>query len=352
MKKRVINAVLCISAILLMGAVAVETVDQLYIQPRTISSWGELVEEYLDFRETYGPIAPPVDYAEAVAGVEKSDWSFLANSWSFIFSDGTYYVPKTSKLAKLKLPLQIRIYEDLKRGEMIVLSSSDGKNFQGEALFKSPVLMPYEKDVPLNRYASDELAPRRVVLEVTLKPEADAWTDLASLRTEDVATMGLLSGDEMMAMMSVPEEHTNELWLCLEPQVDSGINLNIFVPEGFTNRVELYSCPDLVSNLWTVVEQNLLRSGTNPIVWPADESEVRFYAAGNMDIDSDLDSLPDARELIVHKTDPTEADSDMDTISDYQELYASYTDPNNNDIAPPSVWISVPGFRERKVILP
>jgi hypothetical protein len=344
-------------ALLLMGAVAVETVDKLVIEPRTVSSWGELVDCYLVARTTLPPL--PFADADVFTKMKAGDWSFLADHWQYKQTDGSYYVSENSRLrqgsgaagqlAKLKLPLHILVYEDLQRGEIVVLSSVDGMKYQGEALFKAPEFMPYEKDVSLDCYAFDELSPRRIIWEITLKSEADAWSDLVLQRDAAAATAMLPEGG-MMAMMSVPTEHTNDIWLALETQTN-GINLNVFAPENFTNRVEIYSSTDLVSGFWSVAEQNLYPSGTNPAVWDASSTlTTRFLRAGNMDIDSDGDGINDARELIVHKTNPNNSDSDGDTISDYQELYVDFTDPNNNDTSPPTVWITAPGAG--KAVLP
>jgi hypothetical protein len=348
-KKKLLMIAWCSVSVLLFGAVAVSTVDKLVIEPRTISSWGELVDSYLVSRISLPPL--PFAYADALARMKIGDWSFLADRWQCKQSGGTYYVAEKSKLAKLKLPLHILVYEDLQRGEIVILSSPDGNTYQGEALFKAPEFMPYEKDVPLDRYAMDELWPRCVVWEITLKPEEDAWSDLVPKQSTLTSSALLLDDGGMMAMMSVPAEHTNDIWLALETQTN-GINLNIFAPDGFTNRVEVYSCTDLVSGLWTVAGQNLYPS-TNPAVWDATSTlTTRFLRAGNMDIDSDGDGINDARELIVYQTLPDEPDSDFDTFSDYQEIYVDFTDPNNNDISPSSVWIAAPGAGERKAVLP
>jgi hypothetical protein len=108
----------------------------------------------------------------------------------------------------------------------------------------------------------------------------------------------------------------------------------------------------LDSNGWSVAAQNLYPS-TNPAIWDATSTLTnRFLRVGNMDIDSDGDTIPDARELIVWHTDPNLTDSDDDTISDDQELYIDFTDPNNDDTLPPSVWIITPDAEDRKVVRP
>jgi len=45
-------------------------------------------------------------------------------------------------------------------------------------------------------------------------------------------------------------------------------------------------------------------------------SPKRYYVAGNADLDSDSDQVPDAREVLVYKSDPGVADTDGDGIAD------------------------------------
>jgi hypothetical protein len=333
------------AALLLMGAVAVETVNQLYIEPHTVSSWGELVDCYLAARTTLPPL--PFAYDDALIRIQTGDWSFLADHWQYKQTDGTYYVAEKSKLAELKLPLHILVYEDLKRGEIVVLSSTDGTNFQGEVAFKAPEFMTYEKDIPLDRYAFDELAPRRIIWEITLKPEAYEWIDLVPKQSTLTASSLSTSGGGMITM-STPAASTNQPWLTM-----NGQNLILYVPSGFTNRMEIYGSDDLVSNVWNIAVQNLTPVSTNPAVWSPSLTEIKkYYRPGNMDIDSDDDGINDDREKRVHKTDPNLTDSDDDTISDYQELYVDFTDPNNDDTSPPVVSLVAPGSSERKAVLP
>ena len=136
-----------------------------------------------------------------------------------------------------------------------------------------------------------------------------------------------------------------------EPSSD-GLNVVISAPDGFTDRVEIYACSNLLSGNWRIAAENLRPSSGNPAQWYTEVDDVGFFIAGDMDIDSDGDGLPDAREMFVYKTSPDKWDSDGDTLSDYQELYVNFTDPNNNDTSPPAVWITAPGSAERKAVLP
>jgi hypothetical protein len=345
MKNRVLKAGLYGMVLLLTGAVAVSTVDKLLIEPRTVSSWSDLFHKYLEVREQYGPIVPPsVHCSDAAQRIESGDWSFLKQGWSFTFSGGSLYVDEKSKLNKLALPLKLLIYEDIQRGDIVILSSADGERFTGEALFDAPELLISETEIVsrLNEEGSavslsagekdlwlfKELSPRRVVWEITLKPAADAWGDLFSREESSVSK---LSGEEDgMRTMSVPAAYTNDLWLHVDRP--SGIDITIYAPDGFTNRVEIYSCTNLVSGGWEIAVQNLLPIHTNPAVWtPPLTNTTGFFRAGNMDVDTDGDGLPDARERMVHKTDPDDADTDGDGLSDYEEISVYGLNPNNPD---------------------
>ncbi len=127
------------------------------------------------------------------------------------------------------------------------------------------------------------------------------------------------------ASVSVPAAYSNELWVGM-----SGTQLIVYAPEGFTNRVEIYSCNNLLSNVWNIEEQDLTPGGTQPLAWSAEAASGVFFCVGNMDVDSDGDSLPDARERIVYKTMPDNPDSDGDALSDADEL-VNHTDPLNED---------------------
>jgi hypothetical protein len=132
----------------------------------------------------------------------------------------------------------------------------------------------------------------------------------------------------------------------------NGLNVMVSAPSGFTSRVEIYTCSNLVSGTWRVAAENLRPADGSPVKWYTAAGKTGFFIAGNMDVDSDGDGINDARELFVHKTNPDNSDSDGDLISDFQEFYINFTNPNNNDASPPSVWISAPGTDGRKIVTP
>lgn len=130
----------------------------------------------------------------------------------------------------------------------------------------------------------------------------------------------------------------------------NGLNVIVSAPSGFTSRVEIYTCSNLVSGNWRVAVENLRPSSSNPVKCYTAAGKTGFFIAGNMDVDSDGDGLPDAREMFVHKTSSDKWDSDGDTLSDYQELYVNLTDPNNNDTSSPFVSLIKPSAN--RVLIP
>lgn len=324
--KRLVRVSAGFILVMLLSAWAKEAIERWWIQPRTVSSWGQVADAYLKDRQGLPPLPFPVSTDELFSRMNRGDWSFLSKGWSFGCAGGIWYVPQGSELAKLDLPLQLMVYEDLQRGEVVILSSRDGKSYRGEALFDAPDFLPWEEGFLLEQYLYEEVSPRRVVWTLTLKPEADAWADLL-LRREAARSEEDGQARTMMLLM----QYAEGFWLHTAPGTN-GLDLVIYAAEGFTNRVEIYTTDCLVDGEWQIAVQDLTPHSGDPAAWNIGSSQpVAFFRGGNMDIDSDGDGIPDARERMIYGTDPYNWDTDGDGLSDYEEIYLYGTDPLNPD---------------------
>ena len=135
-------------------------------------------------------------------------------------------------------------------------------------------------------------------------------------------------------------EHTNEyIVLTVAYPWQSGNPTN-----SYTNRLEFFGCTNLIDFWWFTLGVTNVKSTTNWIEWTDIDTNqtLRFYAAGNADLDSDGDSLTDAREKFMYHSSPATNDSDNDTLTDYEEVINRNTDPCNPDTNKPAAVISYP----------
>ena len=104
-------------------------------------------------------------------------------------------------------------------------------------------------------------------------------------------------------------------------------------PAGFTNRLDVFACDEWPPVQWHLAASRVPTSGTNTFTWTDTAFRLHekldglhVYALGNADHDRDGDGLPDAHELFLHRTTPSNPDSDGDGWSDSEEL-AENTNP-------------------------
>ncbi len=120
----------------------------------------------------------------------------------------------------------------------------------------------------------------------------------------------------------------------------SGILIRIAYPDSFTNCLDVLVSTNLVSGGWQVLAENLVTVGSNTLCWidtGATCRPNRFYLVGNAGLDTDGDDLPDARETLVHLTDPLDSDTDSDGYPDGAELNRG-TDPVSGSSGPVTLY--------------
>jgi len=323
MKKKILIIGICLIAALLLGAAGV---DHLVIQPLVISSFSDIFEHYLEVRESMPPLPLPLDAENILARMEAGNFSFLQNDHWFVNQPGSVlYAEEGSELAKtLKLPLKIMAVEDVRRGEITIYGEDKNGPWKGLALFDAPPILdetdPFYSTLTAEEKKQDlyrALSETRVRWIVTLKPEAEMWTDFVFQRDAAVESMSLPEEGGMMAMSG---GSTNEIWVLKGEAVSNGVVVPTWCPPGVTN-IELYCTTSLFSN-WVVAVENLMPAdGTNVVRWLCtSEEKTLLFRAGDGSEDFDGDSLPDARESIVHQTDPADADTDGDFMTDGWEI--------------------------------
>ncbi len=120
--------------------------------------------------------------------------------------------------------------------------------------------------------------------------------------------------------------------LFLEIQNEGGdIRLHVRYPDGFSNRLDLFACTNLILGGWLMVSQDRVTAGTNALSWldsGAGQFQARFYLVGDAGIDTDSDGIPDARESLIYRTNPALPDTDLDGIPDGAEIVRG-TDPSS-----------------------
>ncbi|MBA4386957.1 MAG: hypothetical protein C0404_03185 [Verrucomicrobia bacterium] len=130
-----------------------------------------------------------------------------------------------------------------------------------------------------------------------------------------------------------PNANRDELTLTIRCTGQSGEKLEIYYKD--------LADTNLLSNTgWLIAVTNLATSGQTTKSWTdagsTNRGKVntvysRLYEIARGDIDSDLDGLPNGREMLVSGTDPQKKDTDGDGASDLDEINVLGTDPTNAD---------------------
>ena len=329
---------------------------------QTVSTWGEISKLYLSYRDTVYHLIPPSTAVSAEVFQEKGAEIQNTADWFWVFGGTTLYAASSGELSKAleRLPVEIIIYEDLAKNEIVINKQSDDiKNpSEEEAVFTAPEWAEQSYEQSFEEYTATELGKRRVVLRITLQqlPDKSASTSVVSAAPVPMT----------MAMMSGGASISNIRFTVIEKLTNGNIYTEISYPVDYTNRLDIFTVDSgtgLLDFWWNLaVNATNVSTSTNYISWVDTDAVnagggVRFYAAANADInspgvDEDHDSLSYGREHFLYHTSPTNSDTDIDGYSDYEEVINMHTDPNNNDTTIPSISLDSPENETERIVLP
>ena len=277
----------------------------------TISTWNDLAKQYLASRESEYPLVVPGGFDEGITSFEELQ---AQPDWYWTFDGGTFYFDPKSQIAKqIKKETTLVIYEDIVTQELLILQALTDGTYREIVVYKAP---SWSESVDY----SEELAKRRIVWKLTLKPKSLLTQETIQIEAKD-SEMGV-----MRLMIFEDEDYTNHLWMSVRGpgQGSDGAELSAHIPVGFTNKLEIFACTNLMDQNWYLAVTNLTTLGTDVVVWSDSEFtnlENGFYTCANAEWDTDHDLLPDGREKLLYHTDINNADTDDDGLPDSADAY-------------------------------
>jgi hypothetical protein len=187
----------------------------------------------------------------------------------------------------------------------IVFANADGKEIYAvkpedaydpywllHSLYPDQTAAPYTQenlDRLLKSYDS-----ARIQILFRLLPSDYAEKYLAAQAQASLAAAS--SGGGMMMMGYSGPPVTNLVFGAID-RATNNILLTIVYPSDYTNRLDVFATTNLVDFWWDRLVTTNINAATNWIEWldtTASNTMIRFYAAGNADLDSDSDGLTDA----------------------------------------------------------
>ncbi len=220
----------------------------------------------------------------------------------------------------------VTILEDPFTRETVFLNSKEEKLFILAPLFGYNPFAYLRSIFPslyAGRYSFDQISywqslydPARIRITAKLIPTeyVEQYLYVSARVQEEVALAAATRDDGELFLLRSGESESNIVFEAISI-TSGGIRLVIGYPSEFTNRLDVYTCNDLMESVWTFAVKELSVMGTNRIIWTDTNHwlrsgpPLRFYVAGNAELDTDGDGYADARELFVYKTDPEDSNS-------------------------------------------
>jgi len=157
--------------------------------------------------------------------------------------------------------------------------------------------------------------PARIQIQARLIPQeyVEPYLYVQDRIAAEAAALAASSGGGMTLMRSGYSDSNINFEVIA--RTNNGARMTIGYPNDFTNRLDVFTCNDLMQYVWVFATKSLSTTGTNEITWVDTNywvslgPSVRFYAAGNADLDTDHDGYSDASEIMVYRTSETDSNS-------------------------------------------
>jgi hypothetical protein len=156
--------------------------------------------------------------------------------------------------------------------------------------------------------------------------------------------------------MMLGDAPNSNIFFTVVKRATNYVSMTIQYPSGFTNGLDVFTCNDLMAEIWSFGVKNLATTGTNVTwidtnAWVVSGYPLRLYAAADASTDGDGDGYADGREIMVYGTDPMSSNSHPVTVSgtvsysgiETGGVYVLFTQDTDSWSIAKSVWQASPG---------